>query len=192
MLDLIKKLREVTECSIGDCKKALEESGGDFEKAKMILSLSAAKAAAKKASRETKEGIVAAYVHSNKKIGVLVELLSETDFVAKNPAFSDLAHNIALHIAGMAPLYVKIEDIPGDTYEAVKRQAEEDVGKMGKPAEIAKNIVEGKVTAYFASQCLLSQPYVKDQDKTVSDLIQDAIGKFGENIKVNRFIRFEL
>lgn len=192
MLDLIKKLREVTECSIGDCKQALETARGDLEKAKTILSLSVAKVATKKASRETKEGIVAAYIHSNNKIGVLVELLAETDFVAKNPAFSELAHNLALHIAGMTPTYVKMEDIPPEIYEAVKRQAEEEVGKMKKPENISKNIVEGKVNAYFAAQCLLSQPYVKDPDKTVNDLIQNAIGKFGENIKVRRFVRYEL
>ncbi len=104
MLDLIKKLREETECSIGDCKKALEEASGDYEKAKRVLQLSASKTAAKKAHRETKEGIVASYLHSNKKIGVLVELLSETDFVAKNPLFSELAHSVAMHISAMNPL----------------------------------------------------------------------------------------
>ena len=192
MLDLIKKLREATECSIGECKKALEESGGDFEKAKMILSLAAAKTAAKKATRETKAGIITSYVHSNNKIGVLVELLCETDFVAKNPAFPELAKNIAMHIAGMAPTYISMSDIPEETRSAIQKQAEEEVGKLGKPTEIAKNIVEGKVSAYFGAQSLLTQPFVKDQDKTVNDLIQEAIGKFGENIRVNRFVRYEL
>lgn len=192
MLDRIKKLREETGCSVGECKKALEEAGGDVEKAKTILSLSAAKTAAKKSSRQTHEGIIASYIHSNKKIGVLVELLSETDFVAKNPAFGELAHAIAMHIAAMAPLYVALEGVPADVYEAVKRQAEEEAGKMGKSKAVIRDIVEGKVRAYFAAQCLLSQPYIKEPDKTVGDLIQEAIAKFGENIKVNRFARFEL
>ena len=192
MLELIKKLRESTECSIGDCKKALDEAKGDFEKAKTVLMLSAAKTAAKKSARETKEGIVATYLHSNNKIGVMIELLSETDFVAKNAAFSDLAHNIALHIAAMNPQYISIEEIPKDVYQAVYAQAEEEVAKMGKSSKIAKDIVEGKVQAYFGAQSLLSQSYVKDQDKTISDLMKEAIAKFGENIKVARFARFEL
>ena len=192
MLELIKELREETSCSIGDCKKALQDAGDDYQKAKMGLMLSAAKVAAKKASRETKEGIVSAYLHSNQKIGVLVELVSETDFVSKNPVFVELAHNIALHIAAMSPLYTQIADVPADVLEAVRRQAEEEVGKLGKSEVIAKNIIEGKVNSYFAAQSLLSQPYVKNQDKTIGDLIQEAIAKFGENIKVNRFIRYEL
>lgn len=192
MLDLIKKLRDETGCSIGECKKALEETGGDLSKAKNILSLSAAKTAAKKATRETKEGIVACYLHSNKKIGVLVELLCETDFVGKTQAFYDLAYSVAMHVAAMAPTYVSVESVPKETYEPIRAQAEEEVAKMGKSAEMAKNIVSGKVTAYFAAQSLLSQPFIKDTGKTVEDIIKEAIGKFGENIKVNRFVRFEL
>lgn len=192
MLDLIKKLREETECSIGACKKALEEAAGDYEKAKRVLMLSASKTAAKKAHRETKEGIIASYLHANKKIGVLIELLAETDFVGKNPLFSELAHNIAMHIAAMNPLYVDIDNVPKESIELIKREAESEVAKLNKPAGIVQQIVEGKVNGYFAQQCLLTQSYIKDQDKTVRDLIQEAVSKFGENIKVNRFVRFEL
>ena len=192
MLELIKKLRDETGCSIGECKKALEKGNGDIEKAKNILSLSAAKTAAKKAARQTTEGIIAAYLHSNKKIGVLVELLCETDFVAKNELFYELAHSIAMHIAAMAPRYLTIDDAPEDVKKALQIQAEEEVATLGKSSKIAQNIVSGKVHAYFAAESLLSQPYIKDQDKTVGELIQEAIGKFGENIKVHRFIRFEL
>ena len=172
MLDLIKKLREETECSIGDCKKALLEASNDYEKAKRVLMLSASKAAAKKAHRETKEGIVATYLHSNKKIGFLVELLSETDFVAKNPLFSELAHNIAMHVAAMNPLYVGMENVPPDSVELIRREAETEVAKLGKPASIVKQIVEGKVNAYFAQQCLLTQPYIKDPMKCLLELGQ--------------------
>ncbi len=192
MLDLIKKLREATECSIGECKKALEEAGGDFEKAKRVLTLSASKAAAKKASRETKEGIIASYLHPNKKIGAMVELACETDFVAKNPAFYDLAYNIAMHVAAMAPIYISPDDVPADTRELVRKDAETEVAKMNKPAEIAKNIVEGKVASYFGAQSLLAQPFIKDQNKTIKDLIEETIAKFGENTKVTRFARFEI
>ncbi|MEK7636712.1 MAG: elongation factor Ts, partial [Patescibacteria group bacterium] len=123
MLDLIKKLRQETGCSIGECKKAIEEAFGDYEKASRVLTLSASKTAAKKAHRETKEGIIATYLHTNNKIGVLVELLSETDFVAKNALFSELAHSIALHIAAMNPLYIRTEDIPKDAIELITREA---------------------------------------------------------------------
>ncbi len=192
MLDLIKKLRQETGCSIGECKKAIEEAFGDYEKASRVLTLSASKTAAKKAHRETKEGIIATYLHTNNKIGVLVELLSETDFVAKNALFSELAHSIALHIAAMNPLYIRTEDIPKDAIELITREATAEAQKLEKPAHILQQIVEGKVSAYFSQQCLLTQPYIKDQDKTVNDLIQETIAKFGENIKVSRFTRFEL
>lgn len=188
----VKELREKTGAGISDVKKALEESGGDMAKAFAIIERKLGSAAVKKASRETRSGIIDAYVHINARIGVLVELFCETDFVARNPAFKELAHNIAMHIAAMNPVYVSIESVPEEILSAEKKNFEEEVRLIGKPTNIQNEIIDGKLKTHFGSLSLLSQPFVKDQDKTVGDFLNEAIGRFGENIKVGKFVRFEI
>lgn len=187
--ETVKELRERSGVSVMECKKALEEATGDIEKALAILDRRFGGMASKKASRETKDGVIETYVHSNGKLGVILELNSETDFVARNPAFRELAHDIALHIAAMNPAYRSTEDIPEAAVMKERRGFEEEVAKLGKPKEIAGQIVEGKLKARLSEISLLTQPFVKDSAKTVKDLIDEAVGKFGENIKVGRFVR---
>ncbi len=188
--EIVKELRERSGVSVMECKKALEETAGDMEKAFAMLEKRFGGMASKKSSRETKDGIVEAYVHSNGKLGVLLELHSETDFVARNPAFRELAHDIALHIAAMNPAYRSIEDIPEAVVAKERGEFKEEVAKLGKPKEIAAQIIEGKLASRLSEISLLAQPFVKDPAKTVKDLIDEAVGKFGENIRVGRFIRF--
>jgi len=188
--ETVKELRERSGVSVMECKKALEEAAGDIEKALAMLEKRFGGMAAKKLSRETQDGIVEAYIHSNGKLGVLVEFHSETDFVARNPAFKELAHDIALHIAAMNPAYRSIEDIPEAVVAKERGEFEEEVAKLGKPKEIAAQIIEGKLASRLSEMSLLAQPFVKDPNKTVKDLIDAAVGKFGENIRVGRFIRF--
>ena len=191
-VDQIKELREKTGVGISDVKKALEDSGGDIVKAYAWLERKLGSSALKKAGREIKAGLVEAYVHSNGRIGSLVEVGCETDFVARNPQFKEFAHDLVMHIAAMTPLYLSIESVPRDAWQAEKSRFEEEVKKMGKPAAIIKQIVDGKLKTYFGALSFLEQPFVKDQNKKVGDVINEAIGKFGENIKVGRFIRYEI
>lgn len=187
----IKNLREATGASILDCKNILNETKGDMEKAMKILAEKGKAKVGKKADRATSEGIIEAYIHSNKKVGVIVELACESDFVAKNSQFQELAHNIAMHIAAVNPLYVSASDIPKELIEAEKEKfLTEFKGK--KPKEMLDNIIEGKVKKYTSGISLVDQEYVKDPEKTVNDLISEAIAKLGENIKVKRFCRFEI
>jgi elongation factor Ts len=148
--------------------------------------------AAKRADREAKEGIIESYIHANNKIGVLVELLSETDFVAKTDEFKELAHDIALHIAAMAPKYVSPDQVPASEVEKEKTIMIDQVKATGKPEEIASKIVEGKMKKYYEEICLLKQPFVKDQTKTIEDLINEKIAKIGEKISIRRFVRYEM
>ena len=188
----IAELRAKTGIGMMECKKALEEADGNEEKAIEILRKKGAAKAAKRADRVAAEGIVESYIHANNKLGVLVELLAETDFVAKNDEFKQLAHDIALHIAAMAPKYVSSDQIPAEEVEKEKSILMEEVKNTGKPAEIAEKIVQGRINKYFEEVCLLNQPFVKDQTKTVSDLINEKIAKIGEKIEVGRFCRFEI
>ncbi|MBI2637852.1 MAG: elongation factor Ts [Candidatus Sungbacteria bacterium] len=188
----IKILREKSGASINECKKALEEAGGDLAKAEEILSRRLGNMAGKRMGREAKSGIVEAYVHSNGKLGVLVELFAETDFVSRNEGFRELAHDVALHIAASAPQYLTSDTIPEDVLNAARKGFEEEAAKLGKPKNITEQIVEGKIQSYFDQFVLVNQPFVKNPDKKVSDVINEAIGKFGENIKIGRFTRLEI
>lgn len=192
MIEVIKKIRQETGVSLALCKKALEESGQDAEKAKELLRKWGQELATKRSGRGTNQGIIEAYIHANKKIGVMVDLRCETDFVAKNKDFQELAHEIALHIAAMNPLYLSAEDIPNEVIEKEKEVYNEQMAKEKKPKEIMEKIIEGKLDKFKKEVCLLSQPYVKDADRTIQNLINDNITKIGENINLERFIRFEI
>ena len=188
----VKNLRDRTGASMMGCKKALEESSGDVEKAMKILQKSGSKIADKKCGRDTAEGCIGSYIHSNGKIGVLVEVNCETDFVAKGDEFTELTHDLAMHIAASSPKYVSYDEIDSADIESKKKESTEEVKKENKPQEILEKIVEGKVKKYFNEICLLSQPFVKNTDITVEELITEKIAKMGENIKVKKFIRFEM
>lgn len=191
-IEKIKQLREETAAGMMDVKRALEESNGDVEDARLVLRERGQAMAAKKSARETHEGLIEAYVHFNGRIGVLIEVDCETDFVARTPEFKEFARNVALHVASMNPLTVAPEDIPGDALEEERAIAEKQAGEMGKPENITHQIVEGRMKKWIAEQALLTQPYVKDPDKTVGDLLQDTIQKVGENVVIRRFVRYEL
>lgn len=188
----IKRLREETCVSLSQCKKALEEGKGDLEKAKEILKKWGEDVAQKKSMRLTSSGIIGDYVHSNKKIGVLIELRCETDFVARNDAFQALAHEIAMHIAAFSPFYVSEEEIDPAVIEKEKEIYKEQFAKTNKPLEVLEKMLEGKLSKFKESICLLSQPFVKDEKRKVRDVINETIAKLGENISVKKFIRFEI
>jgi len=190
--DQVKKLRDKSGVGMMECKRALEEAGGDLEKAEVILREKGLAAASKKSTRATNQGLIDSYIHLGSRIGVLVEVNCETDFVARNEMFKELVHNIALHIAASAPLYVSREDIPKEIIEAEKEIYRKQALNEGKPESVVEKIVEGKLKKYYEEICLLDQPYVKDNDKTVGDLVREAILKTGENIVVRRFARFVL
>ncbi|WP_297890184.1 translation elongation factor Ts [Sulfurihydrogenibium sp.] len=189
---LVKTLREVTGAGMLECKSALEEANGDLELAVEILRKKGVAKAAKKAGRETKEGLIHAYIHAGGRIGVLLELNCETDFVARNELFKELANEIALQIAAMKPQYVKREDVPREVVEKEGEIAREAAIAEGKPAHIAEKIAEGKLEKFYKEVCLYEQPYIKDDKKTVEELIKEYIAKIGENIQVRRFCRYEL
>jgi len=189
--DEIKKLREATDAPMMDCKRALAEAAGDFEKAREFLLERGAAQAQKKAERAANEGLVASYIHAGGKIGVLVEVNSETDFVARNPKFNELTRDIAMHVAAMSPLYVDRESVPPEVVETVRQELAGTV-PPGKPPEIAAKIVEGKMNKWFEEHCLLDQPFVRDDTISVGDLINRLVGVLGENIKVRRFTKYAL
>ncbi len=190
MNDQIKELRDATGAGILEVKSALEEAGGDREKAIEILRKKGALKVAKKAERTANEGIVESYIHAGGRVGVLLELNTETDFVARTDDFKKLAKELALHIAASNPLYVSINDVPAEVIEKEKEIYKEQV--KGKPADVVDKIVEGKLQKYYEEACLLEQPYVKEPDRKVKDLISDHVSKLGENIVVRRFARFHL
>ena len=189
--DEIKKLRESTDAPMMDCKRALEEAAGDFGKAREVLLKRGAAQAQKKAERAANEGSVASYIHAGGKIGVLVEVNTETDFVARNPKFGELTRDIAMHVAAMSPLYVDRESVPPEVVEQVRSEMAGSV-PAGKPAEIAQKIVEGKLNKWFEEHCLLDQPFVRDDTMSVGDLINRTVGVLGEKIKVRRFVKYAL
>lgn len=191
-IEEIKKLREETGVSPTEIKKALVEARGDTNKAKEILRTWGKTLAGKKTDREAKEGIVDFYVHSNLKTGVLIDIRCETDFVAKSPDFKNLAHEICLHIAASKPLFVSEDQIPAESLDGETKIYEEQAAGSGKPEAIVKQMVEGKLKKYKESIALLSQPWVKDDSKTVKNLIEDTVAKVGENVEVKRFVRYEI
>ncbi len=185
--DSIKRLREMTSVSIMQCKKALEEAGGDLAKAEVILKKHSASTAEKKADRTLAAGIIGTYVHDG-SIGAMVLLSCETDFVAKNPEFGALAREIAMQVAATEPTYATIEEIPAPARETAKAVFEKEVAD--KPKEMQAKILEGKLASYFCNQVLLEQAYIKDETKTIHDLLNEATQKFGERVEVTRFTRF--
>ncbi|MDD5050538.1 MAG: elongation factor Ts [Candidatus Pacebacteria bacterium] len=184
----IKALRDETGISIMQCRKALEEAGGDKEKALIILKKKGGDIAAKKADRSLGASIISSYVHSNGKVGALVELSCETDFVAKNEEFKALAYDIAMHAAAMNPEFLKKEDISEDMKKKAIEIFEKEV--VGKPKDMQAKILEGKINAYFKDKILLEQPFIKNPEVTVNGLVQAAIQKFGEKTEIVRFVRF--
>jgi len=185
---LVKQLREKTNAGMMDCKRALAEAGGDLAKAETILLTRGIVSASKKASRVTKEGIVASYIHLQGKVGVLVEVDCETDFVAKNEIFRAFVKDITLHIAAAHPLYVSREDVPGKLIEAEREIYKAQV--TGKPANVVEKIVDGKLDKFYSTVCLLEQGFIKNPDQTIKDLLSAKISELGENIVIRRFTRY--
>ncbi|HHY68963.1 MAG TPA: translation elongation factor Ts [Bacillota bacterium] len=191
-VDMIRELRSRTGAGMMDCKKALEETGGDIEKAVDLLRKKGLAEAAKKAGRTAKEGIVTSYIHHNRRVGVLLELNCETDFVARTDQFEQLAKDIAMHIAMANPQYVSRNEVPEEVIEHEKTIEREKAEAEGKPEQVIEKIVEGKISKLYENICLLEQPFIKDNSKTIGDLINEAIVLLGENIVVGRFARFEV
>jgi elongation factor Ts len=187
----VRTLRERTGQGMMECKKALEESGGNVDKAVEILRKKGLATAEKKAGRTAAQGRIHSYVHHNGKVGVLVEVNCETDFVAKNEQFQAFLNDLCLHICAASPLALRREDIPADLVETEKRIAREQVAGK-KPENVIEKIVEGKLAKWYADRVLLEQPFVKDQDRTVQNILTDLIAKIGENILIKRFARFEV
>jgi elongation factor Ts len=185
---LVKQLREKTNAGMMDCKRALVESSGDLEKAEAILRTKGVAAAGRKAARATKEGIVASYIHLQGKVGVLVEVNCETDFVARNENFRGFVKDITLHIAAAHPLYVSRADVPGNLIEA-EREIYKAQAK-GKPQNVVEKMVEGKLDKFFSTVCLLEQGFIKNPDETIGDLLKAKIAELGENIVIRRFVRY--
>lgn len=188
----VAKLRKMTGVGMMEAKKALTESGGDFDKAIELLQKSGAAKAAKKADRETGEGRVHCYMHSNGKIGVMVEVLCETDFVARNEKFVDFCNDVAMHIAAMNPLYVSPEDVPEDILAKEREMMKDQLLQEGKPEEMLEKIVDGKVNKYYEDVCLMNQRFVKDEDLTIAQLVEKQVLSLGENIRIARFSRMQI
>lgn len=190
-LDEVKRLKDLTGVGLTDAKRALEDAAGDFDKALAEMRKKGLTKAEKRGEREASQGVIDSYVHGG-RIGVLIEVNCETDFVARTDDFKSLVHDLAMHIAASAPRFVSAEDIPAAEHEAKTAEFTEKVKGEGKPENMVPQIVEGMLKKYFAEQCLLSQPFIKNSDETVGDLIKSAISKLGENIVVRRMARFEL
>jgi elongation factor Ts len=189
---LVRELRERTGAGMMDCKKALTEVSGDVEKALVYLREKGLAAAAKRAGRTAADGVVASYIHAGGKIGVLIEVNCETDFVARTDDFQGLVKELAMQIAAANPRYVRREDVPADVIEQERSIYAVQAANSGKPAQVIEKMVSGKVEKFFADVCLLEQPFIKDPDKQVGRLISDAVAKLGENVVVRRFARFQL
>jgi elongation factor Ts len=187
---LVKELRERTGAGMMDCKKALAEAGGDMERAIEILREKGLASAAKKAGRVAAEGVIDAYIHAGGRIGVLVEVNCETDFVAKNADFREFVHDIAMHIAAANPQYVRREEVPAEVVEREREILRTQTLNEGKPEHIVDKIVEGRLDKFFKEVCLLEQPFVKDPDKTIDQLVKEKIAQIGENISIRRFVRY--
>src|SRR5688572_7502872 len=191
--DQVKKLRELTGAGMMDCKRALQETDGDVEKAIEILREKGLASAAKRAGRAADQGRIDSYIHFNNTVGVLVEVNCETDFVANTDEFGRLVKDLALHIASpAAPIYLSRDDVPEDVLEAEGRIAEAQAREQGKPDNVVPRIVEGKIEAYFKDHCLLEQPYVKDDSTTIRQMLDEIGAKLGERVAVRRFVRYKL
>jgi len=189
---MVKSLREATSAGIMDAKKALEATNGDVDAAIEILKKKGAERAAERSDRAATEGLIEMYAHPGNRVGVMVEINSETDFVARNENFKALAHDLALHIAAMAPRYVSIEEIPQEDLDRQMADLREKALAEGKPADIVEKIIAGRMSKFYQEACLLEQPFVKDDEVTIKELVTEAIRTTGENIIVRRFSRFEL
>ncbi len=188
----VKQLREKTGAGIMDCKEALSECNGDISKAVDFLRKKGLATAAKRSGRATTEGIIESYIHMDSKLGVLVEINCETDFVAKNDDFKEFAKNIAMHITATNPVSIRPEDVPKETIDKEKEIYRAQVLDMGKPEQIADKIVDGKLKKYFKENCLMNQDYVRDPNITIEDLLNEMVAKIGENITIKRFARFKI
>ncbi|RIK53746.1 MAG: translation elongation factor Ts [Chloroflexi bacterium] len=189
---MVKELREATSAGVLDSKKALEETNGDFEKAVEILRKKGLATAAKKASRDTNEGLIGTYVHAGAKQAGMVELNCESDFVARTERFQQLARDLAMHVVASRPLYVSRDQVPADLIESEKGIYREQMAASGKPAQVIDKIVEGKLDKWLGEVCLLEQPFVKNPDVTIQELLVESIAVLGENIRVNRFARLAI
>jgi elongation factor Ts len=188
----VMTLRQKTGAGMMEAKKALEESKGDMAKAEEILRVKGMAKADKRSGKQTSEGVITSYIHHNGKVGVLVEVNCETDFVARTDDFRNLAKEIALHIASAAPVSVDKDGVPAERVEQERRIAEEQAKASGKPANIIEKMVSGKVDAYYKDNCLIYQPWIREPKKSIGDLIKEASAKVGENIQVRRFVRFQM
>lgn len=186
----VKALREKTGAGMMDCKRALQEAGGDEGKAVVILREKGLAAAARRASRVALQGIVDSYIHLGGRVGVLVEVNCETDFVARNEEFREFTRNICLQVAASNPRYIDTEDIPASELEKEREILRAQALREGKPEKVVERIVEGRITKYYQENCLLEQPYIKDPDRSIRDLLSELISKIGENIVIRRFSRF--
>jgi elongation factor Ts len=189
---MVKQLREKSGAGMMDCKKALTETGGDMEKAVDFLRKKGLATAAKRAGRATTEGVVMPYVHTGGKLGVMVEVNCETDFVAKSDDFQDFAKNVAMHIAAINPLGISPEDIPAELIDREKAIYIAQARETGKPDNVIEKIIEGKMAKFIKESCLMNQPYVKNPDITIADLLNELIAKIGENISIKRFVRYQI
>ncbi len=187
----VKKLRDMTGAGMMDCKEALKETDGDYDKAVDVLRKKGLSKAAKKAGRETKEGVVSSYIHDD-RVGVLIEVACETDFVARNDEFRRLVRDLAMQVAAASPEFVSREMVDEARLEKEREIYRQQMIDQGKPEHIVDKIVDGKLEKYYEESCLLEQPFIKDQDKKVQDIVTEAIAKLGENIQVRRFARFGL
>ena len=189
---MVKELREKTNAGMMDCKKALTDTDGDMEKAVDLLRQKGLAVAAKRAGKETREGVIEAYIHAGGKIGVMVEVACETDFVAKTDDFKAFARNIAMHVAAVSPLAVSRDEVPADVVQREKDIYINQALESGKPQQIAEKMVAGKMEKFLAEVCLLEQKYVKNPDLSVQDLLNELVAKMGENISIKKFARFQI
>ena len=190
--NMVKDLRQATGAGILDCKKALEQQDGDFDKAVDYLREKGLAKAANKVGRATKEGLIESYIHSGGRMGSMIEVTCETDFVARTPDFKELIHDLAMQVVASRPSYVRPEDVPAEVLEKEKAIYRVQLAEEGKPPQVVDRIVEGKVKKFYEEVCLMNQPCIKDGDKTVEQMILEMIARLGENIVVRRFARFEL
>lgn len=190
--DLVKDLREKSGAGMGDCLKALQETAGDMEKAMEVLRKKGIASADKRGARTAKEGLVYAYIHGGGKVGTMVEVNCETDFVARTKEFEELCKEVAMQVAAMAPRYLKREEVPADVIAKEKEIYKEQMADTKKPANVIDKIIEGKLEKFFKDTCLMEQSYIKDDSKNIDTVVKEAIGKIGENIVVKRFSRFVL
>ncbi|HCC21879.1 translation elongation factor Ts [Candidatus Uhrbacteria bacterium RIFOXYC2_FULL_47_19] len=188
----VAELRARTNAGMVDCKTALDEAGGDIDKAADILRKKGIAKADKKGDRQVKEGLVHAYIHGAGQVGAMVEVLCETDFVARNEQFQDFVHDLAMQVAATNPLYLTSDEIPAEVLEKERELASEEFAGSGKPAEVITKIVEGKLSKYYEQVCLLDQRFIKDEDLTIRDHLKNNIARIGENIQIRRFVRFAL